>query len=117
MCSVVKKSLGIDCITSQKPKNIEDCRHNFISAIETIRSYKQNFNVNYEYLVEDLVRGDRVLLYGLIWEAIREEEKECKIFDASSDFNHRNKAEDGFISWIRSVERSYPDIGVYRIRD
>lgn len=33
LCSVVKKEWGTDCFASRRPRSIDDCRNNFLTAI------------------------------------------------------------------------------------
>jgi hypothetical protein len=119
LCLAVKQHLGIECTTNRKPKSIEDCRNNFYSAIEVIRSHKEHFNSAYETYVEELLKGEKSLLYGLIWELIREDVREVSRLGNNSFSAHlRNSGEEeSTIVWIRSVERSYPPIGEFKIRN
>ncbi len=70
LCSIIGKEWGVDCFASRRPRSIDDCRNNFLTAIEVVRSRKKAINVSYEYFVEDLVKGEKSLLYGLIWNVI-----------------------------------------------
>ncbi len=41
----------MECFASKKPKNIDDCRNNFLSAIEAIKAKRKALQVSYEYFV------------------------------------------------------------------
>jgi hypothetical protein len=70
LCSIMRKEWGVECFASRRPRSIDDCRNNFLTAIEVVRSRRKAMNVSYEYFVEDLVKGEKSLLYGLIWNVI-----------------------------------------------
>jgi hypothetical protein len=73
LCMIIKKEWGVECFASRRPRSIEDCRNNFLTAIEVVRSRRKGMKVSYEYFVEELVKGEKSLFYGLIWNVIREE--------------------------------------------
>jgi hypothetical protein len=70
---VIKKEWAVDCFASRRPRSIDDCRNNFLTAIEVVRSRRKAMTVSYEYFVEELVKGEKSLLYGLIWHVIRDD--------------------------------------------
>jgi hypothetical protein len=47
LCIIIKKEWGVDCFASKKPKSIDDCRNNFLTAIEAIKSKRQAMKVCY----------------------------------------------------------------------
>jgi hypothetical protein len=51
LCSIIRKEWGVDCFASRKPRSIDDCRNNFLTAIEVVRSRRKGMTVSYEYFV------------------------------------------------------------------
>ena len=47
LCLIVKKEMGIECFASRKPRSIDDCRNNFLTAIEAIKNSRKSLKVNY----------------------------------------------------------------------
>ncbi len=72
ICTIIQKEWMMDCYASKRPKNIDDCRNNFLNAIELIKNKLKNLKISYEYFVQDLLKGEKSLLYGLIWNIIKE---------------------------------------------
>jgi hypothetical protein len=94
---------------SKKPKSIDDCRENFASCIQTIKRSRKDFSVDYELFIEDLVKGEKSLLVGLIWHIIKDEPKaaspEVRMAREERSLS-RERGEEATIMWVRSLEKS-----------
>lgn len=88
LCSIIRKEWDVDCFASKKPRSIDDCRNNFLTAIEVVRSRHKGMNVSYDYFVEDLVKGEKSLLYGLIWHVIDQQQQQNTYHPQQMPFTH-----------------------------
>ena len=73
--SIVRREWGVECEAVRRPSNIQDCRSNYEAAIEAIRVKRPHaLPAGYEHFIEDLVKGEKNMIYGTIWAVIQPEE-------------------------------------------